>query len=609
MKNCIRLSTLLLISAPTLASIVADEVEIGNPEVRHEKFNLIVTFKDKNIHNSLLLDPKLESILKKEAQLSNIPLSSVKQKYNVAKAIDRAYGMAKIESLNTDYNLKFSHQRSMALDADLISVDTSSSPRNAQQLVLKLMASGDFESVMIDTPVSKQNYNDPYFDQQTYFQPRTLTNHYGQDYVKMRELAVNNLGRKIRIGVADSGYFPHEDIEELVEGYDFLISENALLAEPETRDDDPTDLAFLADGTICHDGHGLSVAGLIAAESNNTLGVAGAVDSNNVEMVYSRVLDCFGNGSSSGPLDAVAWMSGESVPGVPDIEQKVDVINLSLGGYSATGCSDYTQAIYSKARENGVVVVVAAGNNNSDAETFVPAACNDVITVGATTVDGSIASFSNFGDHIDVMAAGTNVWMLSSDEFSERLYFQGSGTSMATPNIAAGVSNLLLTYGHLTPLQVEEMLIANGQGYSRNSLCGQLGCGGGAVDMGKLMEAIPSLPVINTYTKTHRYEDYNSENQIQWLTQMNKFTNVCNTVQYKWGQLGGIADNITYKLYMLESDKMVYKETVNSPQKIYDHNLDTIVGVQACSQGACGNIVQMLGHVNKPDFCNTESAI
>jgi len=90
---------------------------------------------------------------------------------------------------------------------------------------------------------------------------------------------------------------------------------------------------------------------------------------------------------------------------------------------------------------------------------------------------------------------------------------------------------------------------------------------------------------------------------------MNKFTNVCNTVQYKWGQLGGIADNITYKLYMLENDKMVYKETVNSPQKIYDHNLDTIVGVQACSQGACGNIVQMLGHVNKPDFCNTESAI
>ncbi|MBH0027556.1 S8 family serine peptidase [Pseudoalteromonas sp. SWN29] len=608
MKNYIVLPAILMLSTPLMASVTVDNMQVESGKVKQKPFNLIVTFKDKNIHNSLLLDPKLESVLKKEAQLSSMSLSSVKYKYNVSSAIDTAYGTAKMISLSNDHNLKFSHQRSMALGADLIKVNTLSS-LEAQQLVLKLLASGDFENVMIDTPVSKQNYNDPYFDKQIYFQPRTLTNHYGQDYVKMRELTVNNLGRKIRIGVADTGYFPHEDIGELIEGYDFVTSEDALLAEPEIRDNDPTDLAFLADGTLCHDGHGLSVAGLIAAESNNGVGVTGAVDSNNVEMVYSRVLDCFGNGNTSNTLDAVAWMSGESVPGVPDIKQKVDVINLSLGGSSATGCDEYRQAIYSKARESGVVVVVAAGNSNTDAETFLPAACNDVITVGATEFDGSKASFSNFGEHIDVMAAGSSVWMLSSDEFSEQLYFRGSGTSMATPNIVAGVSNLLLTYNHLTPLQVEEMLIANGQGYTHNSLCGQLGCGSGAVDMGNIMDAIPSLPTINKYTKVHRYEDYNSEDKTQWLTQMDKFTNVCNTVKYTWGQLGGITDNITYKLYMLENDKMVYKETVNSPQKIYDQTLDIVVGVQACSQGACGNIVQMSGPVSKPNYCNTESAI
>lgn len=604
MKNYIVLPAILMLSTPLMASVTVDNMQVESGKIKQKSFNLIVTFKDKNIHNSLLLDPKFESVLKKEAQQSNMSLSSVKHKYNVSSAIDSAYGTAKMISLSNDHNLKFSHQRSMALGADLIKVNTLSS-LEAQQLVLKLIASGDFENVMIDTPVSKQNYNDPYFDKQIYFQPRTLTNHYGQDYVKMRELTVNNLGRKVRIGVADTGYFPHEDIDELVEGYDFVTSDNELLGEPETRDDDPTDLAFLADGTPCHDGHGLSVAGLIAAESNNGVGVTGAVDSSNVEMVYSRVLDCFGTGNTSNTLDAVAWMSGESVPGVPDIKQKVDVINLSLGGFSSTGCYEYNQTIYSKARESGVVVVVAAGNSNSDAGEFLPAACNDVITVGATEVDGSKAGFSNFGDHIDVMAAGSSVWMLSSDEFREELYFQGGGTSMATPNIVAGVSNLLLTYKNLTPLQVEEMLIANGQGYTHNSLCGQLGCGSGAVDMGKLMDAIPSLPTINKYTKVHRYEDYNSEDQTQWLTQMDKFTNVCNTVKYTWGQLGGITDNIIYKLYMLENDKMVYKETVNSPQKIYDQALDIVVGVQACSQGACGNIVQMSGPINKPAYCSS----
>ena len=608
MKNYILLSAILTLSTPLMASVTVENMQIGSEKVKQKPFNLIVTFKDKRIHNSLLLNPKTEALLKKKAQLLNMSLSSIKHKYNVSSAIDNAYGEAKMTSLSNDYNLKFSHQRSMALGADLIKVSTTSSSE-AQQLVLKLLASGDFENAMLDTPVSKQNYNDPLFVNQTYFQPRTLTNHYGQNYLKMREDTVNNLGRKIRIGVADSGYFPHEDIAELVEGYDFLTSEDALLAEPEIRDNDPTDLSFLADGTLCHNGHGLSVAGLIAAESNNGVGVTGAIDSNSVEMVYSRVLDCFGNGNTSATLDAVAWMSGESVPGVPDIEQKVDVINLSLGGYSSTGCSEYHQTIYSKARESGVVVVVAAGNESSDAEEFVPAACNDVITVGATEVDGSKAGFSNFGDHIDVMAAGSSVWMLSSDEFREQLYFQGSGTSMAAPNITAGVSNLLLTHPHLTPRQVEEILIANGQGYTNNSLCEQLGCGSGAVDMGNVMDAIPSLPTINKYTKAHRYEDYNSEDQTQWLTQMDKFTNVCNTVKYTWGQLGGIADNIIYKLYMLENDKMVYKETVNSPQKIYDQALDIVVGVQACSQGACGNIVQMSGPVKKPNYCSSGPSI
>ncbi len=559
-------------------------------------FTIIVKFKDKNIHQSLLSTPETTKLLStkmaSESAINNI--SHFKKTYNLESNVSAELGLKQLSSLRAQYQADFAHQRSMALGADLITV-TADSSLAAQGLVDKMLDSGDFEHVMLNYQVKKQTFNDPYFNEQEYLHAHSHSNLYGQDYVSMRNQTLNNLGRKIRIGIVDTGSATHEDINDRIEGYDFLTTsdDDRLLAD-EVRDDNPDDVSTLADGSLCHDGHGLSVASLIAAKSNNGLGITGAVEAEQVDLIYARVLDCFGDGSSSGVLDAVAWMSGESVPGVPDISEKVDIINLSLGGNGT--CASYTQSVYDKARENGVTVFVAAGNNNVDAQSVSPAACNNVISVGATTNNGDKASFSNYGEYVDIMSAGDSVWMLQSNEFVERdeLYFRGSGTSMATPNAAAGAANLLLTYPELTPAEVEAMMKANGAGYAKASLCGQLGCGAGAVDMGQLMGAMSGILTNSDYAVVHRYEGFDTAEQTTWLQAMNEYIGSCNLIKYTWGDLGHARAGVSYKLYKVHADaEPEVLETIAEPQKIITKITGGELAVQACENSTCGAITEM----------------
>lgn len=608
------ISPVTLANVSTLSPQKPMEIKPSKTQV----FSLIVKFNDNKIHQSLLSTPETTRVLERyvKAQKSSESSSAesrqsiqqfiadFKEKYNLTSNVSPELGSQTLMRLKQKYNVSFNHVRSMALGSDLIRV-TAQSPVAVQQLIQLMLKSGDFKHVELDTQVSQQSFNDPYFEEQKQLYAYSKVNLYGQDFLSMREQVVNNLGRNIRIGIVDSGSAKHEDITDRVEGYDFLVTyDDERLLTDEERDDNPDDVSILEDESLCHNGHGLSVASLIAATSNNGLGIVGAMDSTQVDLVYARVLDCFGSGNNSGILDAVAWMSGENVPGVPDISQKVDVMNLSLGG--AGVCNSSTQAVYDKARENGVVVLVAAGNEYTDAKEISPASCNNIITVGATDMSGDKASFSNFGDYVDIMSAGESVWMLRSDEFIEQqsLYFQGSGTSMATPNAAAGVGNLLLKYPELTPAEVEAMMKANGTPYVDSSLCGQLGCGAGAVNMGKLMSALESVTTNKTYSKEHRYQGYDNEAQTSWLNEMDNYMNTCDLLKYTWGALGHARENIEYKLYKVTEEESIEFEKTATPQKVITQLVDAELGVQSCENDVCGDIVVMSqGNLIKPLSC------
>lgn len=141
------------------------------------------------------------------------------------------------------------------------------------------------------------------------------------------------------------------------------------------------------------------------------------------------------------------------------IQQQVDVINMSLGGKcGSTGpnedCGDPGDYYIHQAVQQGIVVVVAAGNDAEDSGTFCPAHLEDCIVVAACDDQGRIASFSNYGQSVDVCAPGVDVMSYYPGEALMAL----DGTSMASPHIAALAAMLKMYLPDKTPEQLENYI-------------------------------------------------------------------------------------------------------------------------------------------------------
>ncbi|MBM3276205.1 MAG: S8 family serine peptidase, partial [Candidatus Sericytochromatia bacterium] len=128
-------------------------------------------------------------------------------------------------------------------------------------------------------------------------------------------------------------------------------------------------------------GHGTHVAGIIGAEMNNSLGIAGVAPK--CKLMPVKVLDAKGEGNTS---DIVAGLLYAADSGAR-------IINLSLGGGS--GSKALEEAI-KYAHGKGSLVVAAMGNDGKNVQEF-PAAYAGVISVGATGRDNVQADFSNYG--------------------------------------------------------------------------------------------------------------------------------------------------------------------------------------------------------------------
>ncbi len=138
-------------------------------------------------------------------------------------------------------------------------------------------------------------------------------------------------------------------------------------------------------------GHGTHVAGTIAATYNGS-GVVGVAPQSRI--LAGRV--CGNQGCSSlGIVKGIYW----------GIEERVDVINMSLGGKNA---SRATAEAVAAAENAGVVVVAASGNDGEERVSF-PAAHPEAIAVGAISPFLQRASFSNYGPELDIVAPGVDV--------------------------------------------------------------------------------------------------------------------------------------------------------------------------------------------------------
>ncbi|CAE6472645.1 unnamed protein product [Rhizoctonia solani] len=179
-------------------------------------------------------------------------------------------------------------------------------------------------------------------------------------------------------------------------------------------------------------GHGTHCAGTIASKD---FGVAKAAN-----VIAVKVLGADGSGATSDIVDGIQFaMQSAAQSGRPS------VISMSLGG----GVSRALDSAVTTAVNSGMHVVVAAGNEAADASTSSPARAPAVITVGASNINDQVASFSNFGQGVDIFAPGEQVISTFIGSTTARQIL--SGTSMACPHVAGMVASILSSEGNLSP--------------------------------------------------------------------------------------------------------------------------------------------------------------
>lgn len=201
----------------------------------------------------------------------------------------------------------------------------------------------------------------------------------------------------ITVAVIDTGVcMSHEDLDGRVldNGYDFV-----------DNDDDPEDVF----------GHGCSVAGIIAANIDNGIGIAGFAP--NVSILPIRVLGPNGSGSMADVAAGIVYAA----------DNGADIINLSLGSF--VGSQTEKDAI-DYAVGKGVTVIASAGNSGGSLPGY-PARYDNVVAVGAIDPDGSRSSFSNKGG--DIWAPGRDVHTIYLNNGYKAL----NGTSFSAPYVSA----------------------------------------------------------------------------------------------------------------------------------------------------------------------------
>jgi len=211
--------------------------------------------------------------------------------------------------------------------------------------------------------------------------------------------------------------------------------------------------------------HGTTVAGIIAAQGNNRLGVAGVTWS--AKIMALKVLGDKGEGKVSDVIRAIDYA----------INNGADIINLSFVSFNY---NDGLQEAIRRANRAGVIIVAAAGNEQTGGEGYnidktpIYPACYDgtlgenlVIGVAATDALDQKAKFSSYGSRcVDLTAPGISffgsVTAGSTVDDSEKIYDgYWSGTSMAAPLVSATLALIEEANPELSPSEVMNILFVS----------------------------------------------------------------------------------------------------------------------------------------------------
>ncbi|WP_342542151.1 S8 family serine peptidase [Paenisporosarcina sp. FSL H8-0542] len=190
-------------------------------------------------------------------------------------------------------------------------------------------------------------------------------------------------GEGIKVAVLDTGIDKHHpEFEGVYKGGKNFIPNSSTYTKTRSADDASETLPserpagtpeFNSKGDPFYTSHGTHVAGTIAAAGNNEYGISGIAP--DVDLYAYRVLGAYGSGSSSGIIAAIETA----------VIEKMDIINLSLGGGSNTETDSGSFAI-NNAMMAGTISVIATGNSGPNRGTMgTPGTARLGIAVGNST--------------------------------------------------------------------------------------------------------------------------------------------------------------------------------------------------------------------------------
>lgn len=237
----------------------------------------------------------------------------------------------------------------------------------------------------------------------------------------------------------------------------------------------------IMDGTNCYLGaginayHGTHVSGIIAAQSNNNVGVVGIGSIIDKTHAYSfsgcriiainiSYLDKTDNGE-----EFCNYTNDELCTAIYHaVNNGADVINMSLGSKSN---SSSLQTAIDYAHANNVIVCAAAGNADINANTGLyenlnvmryPASCNHVISVASLDASNNRPNFSVYNAAVDLAAPGTDIFncILCNLQGGSKIqgYEKMDGTSCSAPMVSAGMAMIRAILPNATTDAVEAVL-------------------------------------------------------------------------------------------------------------------------------------------------------
>lgn len=293
-----------------------------------------------------------------------------------------------------------------------------------------------FECVEPDIMVPLQQVNKVFAQKpnDTYFSKQWNIN--GTNSINLNYNLIQEYGKGVTLGLIDQGIEGNHPDLNLPNG---LISFDLVIGTHDYINN-------------IYGPHGTACAGIIAAKTNNSKGIAGIAP--NVKLI-----------SYCHPLQESPNAIQQLANGLSQAAESCDVLSCSWGG-NALVSSLIEDALKYYAfnwgrKGKGTVVVFSTGNDNTNVN--FPANCNEkILTVGSINSSGKRSSFSNYGNALDVVAPGEAIPtldLLGKDGYSSSEYcFDFQGTSASCPHVAAVAALVLSANPNLKGVEVNEII-------------------------------------------------------------------------------------------------------------------------------------------------------